>query len=632
MTNISRRKVLCGLALGAALDNVVPAAVDITSGRLTSPDELLKTKPPVVIPALLRVSPGPVIAGVERQFKEVIGKKQSFELNILSSDTRSTDYVSENMTSTDLKQTFAAGVSAGFSIASLVPTGNAHLDFSLSRGITSTTLTRFSEEDKKNADKRVKEFEESYRTAETSTGDYAGYIKSELVITTTFDHPVTIKDVVVAICEIDPFTGRILTSEFSTVLMNGDVGGVHRPKDAEIPAAIDIRPNSPGIEYRATIYLRNLNTSQIMEIAASKALIMQVNSYTLVDRGKEVFMSNVDRALADEYIGMLLTNEQGRSTPYFVKTDATRSNVLSLADALQRLGIGRVQIDTHEGKPYIRRIGNATSDFTVVGNPAQYKSVDLNEGAWFVSVLSPGFRGGLTDPAPAGTHFAVTYLTKGDLLSVARATASKVFSLSEGGTFAVDTLTSGDVVTLEFNPQHSRFHTYTTNGFETINTSNSGSVDGDRGLLKATDARVYYVSEQLELMEGKAPGDYGLVLLKSDDAVSKIDLNKVTLIPSGGYQVEANGTVHVTFIIDQRLLGNDHSAAFNIHCLRVINNLRLGRDLNDALIATLGGHDRQWVRDWRDVQPQFRLRTEPVEEIRRYRGRIVIQSSIVPKP
>jgi len=161
---------------------------------------------------------------------------------------------------------------------------------------------------------------------------------------------------------------------------------------------------------------------------------------------------------------------------------------------------------------------------------------------------------------------------------------------------------------LEFNPQHARFRTYRTTGFETINTSNSGNVNGDRGLLKAVHAAQDYISDQMELIRGDRPGDYGLVLIKGDDLVSQIDINKLALVSKRGYEVDANGTVRITFVVEHQLLGSGDAAQFSVFCPPVTNTLRIGRDLDDPLIASLGGHDRQWVRDWRDVQPQFRLR------------------------
>ena len=107
-----------------------------TARQPVSPRELLANRPKVVVPAVLRITPGSVEAGLEQKTTSDVSSTSStlVKLNIIESGSSGSSR--EVTTTNDIKQSVAANLSAGFDISKLAPTGNAGIDLNYSNGFT----------------------------------------------------------------------------------------------------------------------------------------------------------------------------------------------------------------------------------------------------------------------------------------------------------------------------------------------------------------------------------------------------------------------------------------------------------------------------------------------------------------
>lgn len=481
-----------------------------------------------------------------------------------------------------------------------------------------------------------------------------GFIHSSLTIVNNGHKKVTVKNIRVAVVLADASNPDSYDVIESTTLMDGQnvyPSQTCQQQSASSGNTTNSAATTPGSPPAAKLQLdllpgdsddRNIdfdceNTHQLLNwLRDPRIPSLRVNFALLVDNKEVSQPVEIENALRNG-VSLRLIDQLGGDHQYYVSAPSGRA---SAAEALGASGF-RVETATSSQGKYISKLNGRTSDCppeelsvvaTGIANPDQ--------GAWVLATPEQDdFNGDISSPAPTGSHFTVTFITRRERLNAIRVgrriwlrhvpTSSNWNNvlladinhqewpdLQSGGTpnqpqnkVALGLVAVGDVVTLRIKGTHT---CVTQKEVDAQPFFASPGVDDEISrLLIWANAKVDYVDCSgpfSTLSNPPSPGSYGLLI---DAGNGEINLDD--LIPHGShwFEIEPDGTVQVRFLVETSLAPSG-TAMLWAATHPAVNTFQVGRKItppappaSDSHTAATPSdpHPYQTAQEWAEKAP-----------------------------
>jgi hypothetical protein len=420
------------------------------------------------------------------------------------------------------------------------------------------------------------------------------------------------------------FTGTLLAGDLLTSA--DEEPGPRGEKTAEI------KLRGLGTTSRVILLSRLQSDTVLAMIAAKQTPRLEITGYDITAGGRKVDTESLRAAALATSIEVRILDGAGNDTVELVSAPGPGT---SLRDALDLLTSGQVETETRRGQAFLIRLGATRSAFANLVDPRRFERGELAQGAWFAAVLSPGFAGSLTDPAPAGTRFVVAYLTKQELLDAVKDV--RQFRVSVGDPNApvnVASVKTGDVVALHFSGSRQAPRTTTRNVADSFAVRNGYPLQ-DKRFWELIQGKVTTPDDTMEPIPPQASaGAYGLTLLMGEGKGREIDLDELPLSCTEAFHKNPDGSVEVEFVVAPGLLP-EGQGTLRLRALSTMETLEVGRSFGAGAGEPRISENLDKLREalllaaeWRSQEP---LQKKSIERRRAFDVRVRIVGAAAPR-
>jgi hypothetical protein len=421
------------------------------------------------------------------------------------------------------------------------------------------------------------------------------------------------------------FTGTLLAGDLLTSA--DEEPGPRGEKTAEI------KLRGLGTASRVILLSRLQSDTVLGMIAAKQTPRLEITGYDITAGGRKVDTESLRAAALATSIEVRILDGAGNDTVELVSAPGPGT---SLRDALDLLTAGQVETETRQGQAFLTRLGATRSAFSNLVDPRRFTRGELAQGAWFAAVLSPGFAGSLTDPAPAGTRFVVAYLTKQELLDAVKDVRQFQVKVEDpNAPVNVASVKAGDVVALRFSGSRQAPRTTTRNVADSFAVRSNGYPLQDKRFWELIQGRVTTPDDTMEPIPPQASaGAYGLTLLLGEGKGREVDLDELPLSCTEAFHKHPDGSVDVEFVIAPGLLP-EGQGTLRLRALSTMETLEVGRSFGAGAGEPRISENLDKLREalllaaeWRSQEP---LQKKSIERRRAFDARVRIVGAAAPR-